>query len=113
MGHHVYLGHQGQPCPKAHEIADGLTSVDTTGIHTIKLVFCGRSGHPPLNIQLLRARWFPATICSPRSAFTFDVLNMFHLLHTQAKVSLYHYYYALHSKSDNAGVRGLKVSYEL
>ena len=113
MGHRVYLGHQGRPCPKAHEIIDGFTIFDVSGVHTIKLVFCGCVGHPPPNIQLLRAQWFPVTIQSPRSAFTFDVLDTFHLLNTQGKLSLYHFYNAIHCKSDNARVRGLKVTVQI
>lgn len=113
MGLRVYLGHNGRPCPVAHEVVQGFTVLDTSGVHDIKLVYCGCPGHPYFNIQLLRARWFPATIRSPHSAFTFDVLNTFHLLNTQGKLSLYHFYNAIHCKSDNAGVRGLKVSPDL
>ncbi|KAF7972080.1 hypothetical protein HWV62_19161 [Athelia sp. TMB] len=112
LGLRVYLGHNGEPCTKAYDIIDGFTVVDSTGIHTVKLVFCGCAGHPPSNIQLLRARWFPATIRSPRSAFTFEVLNLFHLLNIQSKLSLYHFYYAIHSKSDNVGIRGIKDRYD-
>lgn len=106
----VYLGHEGQPCPRAYKITDGFTLVDTTGIHTLKVVFCGCDAHPPQNIQLLRARWFPASMISPRSAFTFEVLNMFHVVNAQGKLSLYHFYNAIHRISDNAGIRDLKVS---
>ncbi|KAF7976812.1 hypothetical protein HWV62_5680 [Athelia sp. TMB] len=112
LGHRVYLGHQGQPCKAAYEIVDGFTVFDTTGIHTIKLVFCGCPDRAPSNIQLLRTRWFPATIRSPHSAFTFEVLNTFHLLNIQGKLSLYHFYNAIHSKSDNAGIRKPKNRYD-
>lgn len=110
LGYRVYLGHEGQCCPRAYKIIDGFTVVHTTGIHTLKVVFCGCDAHPPQNIQLLRARWFPATTAKPRSAFTFEVLNMFHLVNTQGKLSLYHFYNAVHRMSDNAGIREVKVS---
>ncbi|KAF7971014.1 hypothetical protein HWV62_22285 [Athelia sp. TMB] len=112
LGHRVYVGHEGAPCPVAYEIVDGFTLVDTSGIHSMKLVLCGCPGHPPPNIQLLRSRWFPATILSPRSAFTFDALNFFHLLNTQGKLSLHHFYKSLHSQTDNAGIREIKNRYD-
>ncbi|KZP16524.1 hypothetical protein FIBSPDRAFT_957932 [Athelia psychrophila] len=112
IGLRLYLGHSGRPCPVAHDIVQAFTVIDTSGVHTIKLVYCGCAGHVPFNIHLLRARLFPATIRSPHSAFTFDILNTFHLLNTQGKLSLYHFYNAIHCKSDNAGFRGLKDRYD-
>jgi len=51
----------------------------------------------------------PASIDHPKSAFTFDVLDTFHLLTLQGKTSAYDYYYSLAHKSDNTGLQNLKV----
>ncbi|KAF7970236.1 hypothetical protein HWV62_24724 [Athelia sp. TMB] len=112
LGLRVYLGHGGLPCPSAHEIVDGFVVVDNSGIHTTKLIYCGCPGHPPLNIQILRAGWYPATLVFPRSAFTFQVLKLFHLLNTQGKLSLHHFYKAIHSVTDNTGTREVKNRYD-
>ncbi|KAF7968821.1 hypothetical protein HWV62_29262 [Athelia sp. TMB] len=112
LGLRVYLGHGGKPCQMAHDIIDGFTLVDTTGTHSLKLVFCGCPDHPPPNIQLIRARWFPATNRSPRSGFTFEVLSLFQLLNNLGKLSLHHFYQTLHCKSDNVGLWGLKDRYD-
>jgi hypothetical protein len=53
----------------------------------------------------------PASLERPRSAFTFDVLDTFHLLTLQGKISAFDFYYALEHKSDNTGQRKLKVKW--
>ena len=81
-------------------------------MHQINLCYCGchqEIGGSRLHIQLLRARLFPSTASSPRSAFTFDVLDTFHLLTLQGKISAYDFYTALVHKSDNAGLLNMKV----
>lgn len=57
--------------------------VDTSGIHSVGVVFCGCVGVPKNNIQKLQVQWFPGTIKDPHSAYAFDALNTFHLLNLQ------------------------------
>lgn len=83
--------------------------VDLSGLHVVGLVFCGCVGAPKNDIQLLRAQWFPGTIKDPHSAYTFDILNTFHILNLQGKLSLYDFYQSIHRKCDNVGVREYKV----
>ena len=61
------------------------------------------------HIQLLRFRCFPSTTVRPQSAFTFDVLNTFHLLTLQGKVSAYDFHSVLQHKTDNTGISDVKV----
>lgn len=72
-------------------------------------MFCECPGclHP--REQLLQAAWFPASLGHPQTAFTFDVLDSFHLLTLQGKTSAFDYYYSLAHKSDNAGLSDMKV----
>lgn len=109
LGLRVHLGHDGDACPCPRSILEGFTVFDINGIHLAGLVFCGCVGAPRNNIQLLRMRWFPGTVKDPHSAYTFDVLNTFHLLNLQGKLSLHDFYRALHRKCDNAGVHEYKV----
>lgn len=83
--------------------------VDTSGLHVVGIVFCGCVGAPKTDIQLVRVRWFPGTIKDPRSAYTFDTLNTFHILNLQGKLSLHDFYQSIHRKCDNVGVREYKV----
>lgn len=45
----------------------------------------------------------------PKSGFTFDVLNTFHLLTLQGKVSAYDFYSTLQHKTDNTRTSDVKV----
>lgn len=108
----LQLGHGGSPCPCPSVVQTGFTVIDISGIHQISLCYCGchqEIGGSRLHIQLLRARLFPSTVSSPRGAFTFDVLDTFHLLTLQGKISAYDFYTALVRKSDNAGLLNVKV----
>lgn len=105
MGLTVHLGHRGHSCPTPAAIVDNFTVVDTLGVHHVKLVYCGCVGAPIRRLQLLRLSWFPGSLDRPKTAFTFDVLNTFHLLNLQGKISLYDFYYAMEHKNDNAGLK--------
>ena len=108
----IQLGHRGPSCPRPGPIQKDFTIVDLSGIHTIDVRFCachdtpGGSAH---HIQLLRFCYFPSTITRPQSAFTFDVLNTFHLLTLKGKVSAYDFYCVLQHKTDNTGISDVKV----
>ena len=86
-----------------------FTVVDTSGIHTITLRFCGCIGAPHPRIQLLASSWFPASLNHPQTAFTFDVLDTFQHLNVQGKISAYDFYYSLNHKTDNTSTLGIQV----
>lgn len=113
MGLTVQIGHDGQlcPCPRPAPGTqpDGFTVVDMSGIHQIRLLLCGCPLAPLTRLQLLQAALFPATLERPQTAFTFDLLNTFHLLNLQGKTSMHDFYYAIHFKTDNAGIENIKV----
>ena len=50
-----------------------LTIVDTSGVHRIGIKQCFCPGSDSLAIQLLKMGLYPASIASPRTAFTFHV----------------------------------------
>lgn len=109
LRHRVHLGHNRESCPNPRSIMDGFTVVDLSGIHAVGLVFCGCVGAAKNNVQLLRVQWFPATTKDPHSAYTFDILNTFHILNLQEKLLLHDFYQSIHRKCDNVGIRELKV----
>lgn len=115
LGLVIQLGHRSpSSCPCPGPIHKDFVIVDLSGIHTIDVRFCAchnTSGGSASYVQLLRFCCFPSTITKPQSAFTFDVLNTFHLLTLQGKVSAYEFYSALQHKTDNTGLSGPKVRF--
>ncbi|KAF8261039.1 hypothetical protein EI94DRAFT_1773540 [Lactarius quietus] len=56
-----------------------MTVVDRSGVHEIGVSWCHCSGAPKRDMQLMMSRLFPATFHNPKMAFTFCVLDDFHL----------------------------------
>lgn len=86
--------------------------IDTNGIHTLEVEFCGcytSPGGSHYRTQLLRVGLFPSTHIRPTSAFTFNVLDAFHLLTLQGKTSAYDYYLSLEHMTENTGRLDTKV----
>jgi hypothetical protein len=109
----IHLGHHGSPCPTPGDFKRDFTVVHSNGIHAVNLSFCGCSaeaGASHARVQLLRAGLIPGSIEAPRTAFTFDVLNTFHLITLQGKTSAYDYYLSIEHKSDHLNVHNQKVS---
>lgn len=108
----VPLGHDASRCPGVTEIARDFVIIDSSGIHLADLVFCScyQPGMPiTRRDQLLRHKLFPATLKIPKAAFTFEILEEFHLLTLQSKISAYDFYRAIEHKSDNTGIKDLPV----
>ncbi|KAI0682359.1 hypothetical protein C8T65DRAFT_597017, partial [Cerioporus squamosus] len=111
LGLRVQLGHEpGNKCwnPK-RAFGDDFFVLDVSGIHEVGVDFCGCQRALPHFMQLLRARWYPATYTDPRTASTFRLLEDFHLMSTQSKVSGWEYYTTLSRRTDNTGVQPSKV----
>lgn len=100
----VQLGHDiGDTCPTPSTLRD-LMVFDLSGVHRLVVRFCCCESAPPKRIQLIRARWFPATIHRPATAFAFDILDFFHKLQNQNKCNSYDFYHAIIQRSDAAGL---------
>ncbi|KAF8430555.1 hypothetical protein L210DRAFT_3614647 [Boletus edulis BED1] len=69
-----------------------ITIVDVTGVHFITVNYCSCLGSPPAHLQLLRQKLFPATIKSPRTCFTFGVLDDFIRDNLECGTSVMNYY---------------------
>ena len=83
--------------------------LDLHGIHEVGLDFCGCEQAPPSTCQLLRYRLYPATSVEPRTAATFRLLETFHLLSGQSKISAFEFYSTLSRRTDNTGTQPPKV----
>ncbi|EIW53788.1 uncharacterized protein TRAVEDRAFT_134057, partial [Trametes versicolor FP-101664 SS1] len=113
MGVRVQLGHEpGEVCRNPKTAAgDDFVVLDVLGIHEVGLDFCGCDLARPHHKQLLRLGWFPATSVNPKTAATFRLLEVFHTLSNQSKVSGWEYYCALAQRTDNTGTKPPKDRY--
>ncbi|KAK7049165.1 CxC2 domain-containing protein [Favolaschia claudopus] len=119
LGLRIQLGHgklkegQRQRCRNpARAVNDDFVVIDTYGIHEVGLDFCECSSAHPHDIQLLRARWYPSTSTSPRSAATFNVLRRFHLITLESKGSVSEFYKSIARETDNTGTRTVRDRYD-
>ncbi|KAI0695073.1 hypothetical protein C8T65DRAFT_744181 [Cerioporus squamosus] len=113
LGLQVQLGHEpGDRCIAPQTPwGDDFVVLDTSGIHELRVRYCGCERALPAYQQLLRARWLPATTLNPKTAATFSLLETFHLLSGQSKVTAFEYYSALAHRTENTGVSPPKDRY--
>src|SRR6202012_1397081 len=64
-----------------------ITVVDRSGIHEIGVSWCRCHEAPEHDMQLMMAGLFPATFRNPKTAFTFRVLEDFHLDNLECKTT--------------------------
>lgn len=91
-----------------------LTLFDISGVTTVRIryCYCGEPGKQrPPRVQLLRIRWFPATLKQPGTAFTFRFLDYLHKLQTRSKINLYDVYATLTSIHNASGLNPPIVRY--
>ncbi|KAJ6613762.1 hypothetical protein B0H10DRAFT_2222001 [Mycena sp. CBHHK59/15] len=91
---------------------DDFVVVDSHKIHEVAVDFCNCASVQPHDIQLLRARWYPATGKSPRSAATFRLLHRFHLMSLESKCSSYEFYHSIARETDNTGTVPVRDRYD-
>ncbi|KAG0699706.1 hypothetical protein DFH29DRAFT_983382 [Suillus ampliporus] len=88
LGLCIQLGHTtGQQCSNPHHaFNDEFIIINTLGIHKMSLDFCDL-----------------------KTAAMFCILEQYHLLSFESKVSAYEFYHALNQMSDNTGLLLVKV----
>jgi CxC2 like cysteine cluster associated with KDZ transposases len=112
LGFILHLGHQGQPCPSLHPNASfpplhsehssssenlppkhsKMTIVDRFGIYEHNVEWCACPGNHKRDLHLFRMRLFPASINDPKTAFTFQGLNYFHIDSMECRTSAGNYF---------------------
>ncbi|KDQ25249.1 hypothetical protein PLEOSDRAFT_1045089, partial [Pleurotus ostreatus PC15] len=105
LGFQLQLGHPvGETCTNpVRAFRNSFVVIASHGVIPVTLDFCGCMGHSAHDVQLLRARLFPATSTDPRTAATFEVLRLFQLLSFSSKVSAYEFYNTLSRLTNNLG----------
>ncbi|KDQ52631.1 hypothetical protein JAAARDRAFT_105512, partial [Jaapia argillacea MUCL 33604] len=79
-----------------------ITVVDTSGIHTHSIAWCRCSDGLSQGQQLFTAGMFPTSFKIPRTAFTFQVLDHFHIDAMECKTATSNFYSKLRRLTDNA-----------
>jgi hypothetical protein len=69
-----------------------ITIVDRSGVHEIGVKWCCCLDAPERDMQLMTAGLFPATFRNPKTAFTFRVLEEFHLDNLECKTTPSQFY---------------------
>lgn len=123
LGLVMHLGHHGKPCPTEH-LREGEPSLPGEGIEeewedlhapTAAILFvgvqgvvmrtvrwCCCEGAKPHDLQLLGVRLMPATSKQIRTAFTFEVLQDFHMSRLECNTSAMTYFQKIRRMTDNA-----------
>jgi hypothetical protein len=78
-----------------------MTIVDRSGVHEIGVSWCCCPEAPECDIQLMMAGLFPATFHNPKTAFTFRVLEEFHLDNLECKTTPSQFFSRLRRLTNN------------
>ena len=110
----VQLGHErGTCCPNPAAAPLSFLIMHTNGFHPVTIQFClcnqARQAGNRYE-QLLRAELLPSTTVDPSTCCTFRMLEQFHLLTLQSKITAYDYYTTLTKLTDNTRIGKTYVS---
>jgi hypothetical protein len=116
----IHLGHSGLPCPKYGSNEDpfkdnkeNVSIPENSGAKTLQIVhsngvcqrriqYCKCPNALPHHIQLFQHHLFSASYKKPQTAFTFDVLDHFHIQAMECKTSAGAFYAKLKRLTSNA-----------
>jgi len=99
--------HPGDACSNPSPVQDLVVfELDNAHPLVVKYCACGNlADRVSKDVQLLRwARWFPAEVGNPSTAFTFDMLDFFHTLENLNKSNEGAFYHAIVQNADDAGL---------
>jgi CxC2 like cysteine cluster associated with KDZ transposases len=88
----------------------GLTFVTSSGVFKRPVKWCICPNAPSTHLQLLRMRFFPASLQKPSTAFTFDVLKLFHIDVMESKTAARSFYSKLQRMTNSGFPSSLPVS---
>ena len=108
LGLVIQLGHvDGESCACPEPAPANFMVLDTNGWHPVTLAYCkcdnrGRAGTRVQ--QLLRYELYPATLGEPSTCATLRLLDTYHALTLQSKITVYDYYVSLKNMTDATGI---------
>ena len=113
MGLVVQLGHPlGQRCMAPMPAPQDFVVIHMNGMHPLNVQYCHCS-HSYLSSsqieQLMRMKLYLATVADPNTCCTSDILENFHIVTLQSKVTMYDYYMSMEKLTDNTGLKEITV----
>jgi len=87
-----------------------LVLVDVSGVHQLIVSWCCCPNAPDQATQLFQHRLFPASTSKPSTAFTFGVLEYFHIDAVECKTSAYNFFSKLRRLTDFSSPQSVPVS---
>lgn len=114
LGYLLHLGHGGQACPHSNSASETVICVvDITGVFHHKLRWCCCQDADPSYAQLLRLGLYPASIERPQTAFTFSLLDYFHIDALECKTSASNFYNKLRRFTNSLFPHHVPVSFAI
>ena len=86
-----------------------LVIVDTSGVHQLRIGWCQCKPTVEPHIQLLRNRFFPASVKRPSTAFTVSLLDHFHVDSVECKTSASSFFSKLRRLVDSSSPHSVPV----
>lgn len=87
-----------------------LVIVDISRVHQLNVSWCCCNGAPDHRAQLFQHHLFPASITRPSTAFTFAVLEYFHVDAVECKTSASNFFNKLRRLTDFSSPQSVPVS---
>ncbi|KIJ30126.1 hypothetical protein M422DRAFT_130893, partial [Sphaerobolus stellatus SS14] len=114
LGFMLPMGHNGRVCPHVHGQGGPQTIVimDINGIHEVSVGWCRCAGAPTAAKQLFNNKLFPASMARPRTAFTFRVLKLFHMLNHVSRTTPWDFAGTMKRLTDNIDHQGVPDLYK-
>lgn len=111
----LQLGHRpGQYCPAPTIGPRNFVVIHTNGLHPVTVQYCQCAQLQTAGSvvqQLLRYELYPATLEDPSTCCTFRLMETFHMLTLQGKITAYDYYISLQKLTNRNGIGRQHVSY--
>ena len=106
---HVQLGHINSSCNLPLPGHQDFIILHTNGLQYVTVDFCSCNEQILHRQQLLRCKWFPATVYQPQTCATFQLLELFHIITLTGKLLAHKFYKSLEHFTDNLDINIPKV----
>jgi hypothetical protein len=93
-----------------NQLKSKMVIVHTSGIFHHLVCWCSCPGSAPKHIQLFREALFSSSIISPKTAFTFDVLDHFYIDSLECKTAAMSFFQKLQRLTNNVTTSTVPVS---
>ncbi|KAJ7138908.1 hypothetical protein C8R46DRAFT_1234147 [Mycena filopes] len=103
------LGHGGFPCAFPDDRERDMTVIETPFIHRIRIRYCkcSKSDDADNLEQLLRNKWFPATVTDPATCATFRSLEAYRMFNVVGNLNVRDFITALERVTDTTSCTGM------